>query len=227
MPGSGTGALPMPRRTGTPTFRTRRSGGVRRGAVEPGAVCRSVRWIPRRPGVGVQDLPRALRQEPLLGRRPCGRRPVEIRAYADRLECWQDGQVVGRHERAFGRGKTIYDPLHYIPVLARKPGALRNGAPFKDWDLPPALRRVQRKLERQPGGRPAGGRDPRGRAHRRAGGRRSRLLRGFGPQRPFRRRRSEHPGASPRTATAPDNHDAGCTEVGPRARGPIAIATTA
>ncbi len=27
----------------------------------------------RRPGVGVQDLPRALRQEPLLGRRPCGR----------------------------------------------------------------------------------------------------------------------------------------------------------
>ena len=42
----------------------------------------------------------------------------------------------------FGRGKTIYDPLHYIPVLARKPGALRNGAPFKDWELPPALRRV-------------------------------------------------------------------------------------
>jgi hypothetical protein len=79
-------------------------------------------------------------------------RPVEIRAYADRLECWQDGQVVARHDRAFGRGKTIYDPLHYIPVPARKPGALRNGAPFKDWDLPPALRRVQRKLERQPRG---------------------------------------------------------------------------
>ena len=75
-------------------------------------------------------------------------RPVEIRAYADRLECWQDGQIVGRHDRTFGRARTIYDPLHYIPVLARKPGALRNGAPFKDWDL----RRVQRKLERQPGG---------------------------------------------------------------------------
>jgi hypothetical protein len=79
-------------------------------------------------------------------------RPVEIRAYADRLECWQDGRIVGQHARAFGRGKTIYDPLHYIPVLARKPGALRNGAPFKEWDLPVALRRVQRKLERQPGG---------------------------------------------------------------------------
>ncbi len=79
-------------------------------------------------------------------------RPVEIRAYADRLECWQDGHVVGRHERVFGRNNTVYDPLHYLPVLARKPGALRNGAPFKGWELPVAIRRVQRKLERQPGG---------------------------------------------------------------------------
>ena len=59
---------------------------------------------------------------------------------------------MGCHKRSFGRGKTIYDPLHYIPVLARKPGALRNGAPFKEWDLPVSIRRVQRKLERQPGG---------------------------------------------------------------------------
>ncbi|AKO97010.1 Transposase [Marinovum algicola DG 898] len=79
-------------------------------------------------------------------------RPVEIRAYADRLECWQDGRIVGSHERVFGRNNTVYDPLHYIPVLARKPGALRNGAPFKQWDLPLAVRRVRRKLERQPGG---------------------------------------------------------------------------
>ena len=42
--------------------------------------------------------------------------------------------------------QTIYDPWHYVPVLARKPGALRNGAPFKDWILPAALDRVRRKL---------------------------------------------------------------------------------
>ena len=47
---------------------------------------------------------------------------------------------------AYGRGETIYDPWHYVPVLARKPGALRNGAPFKDWVLPTALDRVRRKL---------------------------------------------------------------------------------
>ena len=33
-----------------------------------------------------------------------------------------------------------------MPVLARKPGALRNGAPFKDWLLPSGLERVRRKL---------------------------------------------------------------------------------
>jgi transposase len=73
-------------------------------------------------------------------------RPVEIRAYADRIELRQDGRIVGSHRRAFGRGETIYDPWHYVPVLARKPGALRNGAPFKDWVLPAAIERVRRKL---------------------------------------------------------------------------------
>jgi len=73
-------------------------------------------------------------------------RPVEIHAYADRIVIRQDGRVVAEHARHHGRGETIYDPWHYVPVLARKPGALRNGAPFKDWVLPAALERVRRKL---------------------------------------------------------------------------------
>ena len=73
-------------------------------------------------------------------------RPVEIRAYADRIELRQEGRLVGEHPRCFGRGQTIYDPWHYVPVLARKPGALRNGAPFKDWILPASLERIRRKL---------------------------------------------------------------------------------
>ena len=73
-------------------------------------------------------------------------RPVEVHAYADRIVIRQDGRVVGEHRRSFGRGMTIYDPWHYVPVLARKPGALRNGAPFKDCVLPAALERVRRKL---------------------------------------------------------------------------------
>ena len=73
-------------------------------------------------------------------------RPVEVRAYADRIELRQDGRVVGDHPRAFGRDQTVFDPWHYVPVLARKPGALRNGAPFKNWVLPSGIDRVRRKL---------------------------------------------------------------------------------
>jgi len=73
-------------------------------------------------------------------------RPVEIRAYADRIEFRQDGRPVGEHRRCFGRDQTVFDPWHYVPVLARKPGALRNGAPFKDWVLPAGLERIRRRL---------------------------------------------------------------------------------
>ena len=73
-------------------------------------------------------------------------RPVEIHAYADRIVIRQDGIVVGEHRRRFGREETTYDPWHYVPVLARKPGALRNGAPFKDWVLPSAMEKIRRKL---------------------------------------------------------------------------------
>jgi hypothetical protein len=73
-------------------------------------------------------------------------RPVEVHAYADCIVIRQDGRIVGEHRRSFGRGETIYDPWHYVPVLARKPGALRNGAPFKDGVLPAAIEHVRRKL---------------------------------------------------------------------------------
>ena len=55
--------------------------------------------------------------------------------------------MVDAHARAFGRGETVYDPWHYVPVVAKKPGALRNGAPFKDWPLPAGLERVRRRLK--------------------------------------------------------------------------------
>jgi hypothetical protein len=74
-------------------------------------------------------------------------RPVDVYAYADRIVLKQNGAVVGEHPRSFGRNHVECNPWHYIDVLAKKPGAWRNGAPFKDWELPGALGRVQRKLK--------------------------------------------------------------------------------
>ncbi len=71
---------------------------------------------------------------------------VQVRAYATRIVVRLGDEVVAEHLRCFGRDRTIYNPWHYLPVLVKKPGALRNGAPFLGWDLPPALARLRRKL---------------------------------------------------------------------------------
>jgi len=55
-----------------------------------------------------------------------------------------------RHERLSDAGQTRYDWQHYIPLLQRKPGALRNGAPFAD--MPEPLQQLRRALLRSPGG---------------------------------------------------------------------------
>jgi len=72
---------------------------------------------------------------------------VQLRVYAERIVIVREGEVVGDHRRQFGSGKTIFDPWHYLPALARKPGALRNGAPFRHWDLPEAIARVGEQLQ--------------------------------------------------------------------------------
>jgi transposase len=75
---------------------------------------------------------------------------VLVRSHAERIVVLLDETVVADHARSFRRDQIIYDPWHYLPVLVRKPGALRNGAPFKDWELPPALAQVRQRLKHHP-----------------------------------------------------------------------------
>jgi transposase len=77
---------------------------------------------------------------------------ILVRAYANRLILLADGQTVGVHLREFGRDKTIFDPWHYLEVLKHKPGALRNGAPFKDWEFPLPLKEVRAAMLNRPDG---------------------------------------------------------------------------
>lgn len=74
-------------------------------------------------------------------------RMVLVRSHAERIVVLLDDTMVAEHPRQFRRDQIVYDPWHYLPVLVRKPGALRNGAPFKDWDLPVALAQVRGKLK--------------------------------------------------------------------------------
>ena len=63
-----------------------------------------------------------------------------------------DGAVIAAHARRFGRDLLICDPWHYLPLLERKPGALRNGVPFREWDLPVAVQLVRDRILKQPKG---------------------------------------------------------------------------
>jgi transposase len=82
-------------------------------------------------------------------------RPVSLRIYPERIVVVAEGQILCEHARIIERshhqpGRTVYDWRHYLAVIQRKPGALRNGAPFLD--LPEAFRRLQGLLLKRPGG---------------------------------------------------------------------------
>jgi hypothetical protein len=72
---------------------------------------------------------------------------VLVRSHAERILVLFNDEVVADHPRQFRRDQIIYDPWHYLPVLVRKPGALHNGAPFKDWNLPAGVAQVRAKLK--------------------------------------------------------------------------------
>jgi transposase len=82
-------------------------------------------------------------------------RPVSVRVYPDRIVVAAEGRILCEHRRIIARshhlpGQTVYDWRHYLAVIQRKPGALRNGAPFAE--LPDAFKRLQQHLLRKPGG---------------------------------------------------------------------------
>ena len=75
---------------------------------------------------------------------------VSARLYPGRLSVVAKDTVVPSHKRIAERGQVRYDWEHYIPLVQRKPGALRNGAPFAD--LPVPLQKLKQGLLRDAGG---------------------------------------------------------------------------
>ena len=75
---------------------------------------------------------------------------VSLRIYHDHIAAVADGVRVAAHPRCFDRSQTFYDWQHYISLLERKPGGLRNGAPFET--MPAAFKQLQAILVRKSGG---------------------------------------------------------------------------
>src|SRR6202044_672520 len=65
----------------------------------------------------------------------------------ERVRCSQRGKVVAEHARCWDKGQVRCEPLHYLALLERKPGALDHSRPLAEWSLPEAFATLRRRLE--------------------------------------------------------------------------------
>jgi transposase len=78
-------------------------------------------------------------------------RDVTVKAYVDRIKISHKDRAIASHERCYGKDKYIFDPVHYLPLLERKPGGLDGALPFVSWELPGCFETLRRYLEARSG----------------------------------------------------------------------------
>ena len=82
-----------------------------------------------------------------------GHRDVLVRGYVDQVVISCGSEVIARHPRSYERDGFVFDPIHYLPLLERKTGALDQAAPLQGWDLPEEFSMLRRLLESRLGRR--------------------------------------------------------------------------
>ena len=82
-----------------------------------------------------------------------GHRDVLVKGYVDQVVISCGTEIIARHPRSYERDDFVYDPIHYLPLLERKPGALDQAAPLQGWALPEEFGTLRRLLESRMGRR--------------------------------------------------------------------------
>ena len=83
--------------------------------------------------------------------RPFAFQSVTVKGYVDRITIVAGGQVVATHKRSLMPGPPIVDPLHYLPTLGHKPGALDHAPVYRDWKLPTCFTAFRTEFEQHYG----------------------------------------------------------------------------
>ena len=79
-------------------------------------------------------------------------RTITVVATVDNVKLVFEDQLIARHRRHWGRERFFFDPIHYLALLERKPGAFDYARPLADWQLPECLNVLRRRMERVPDG---------------------------------------------------------------------------
>jgi hypothetical protein len=70
-----------------------------------------------------------------------------IKASVRFIEVYQLDKLIAKHHRCWDRECQIFEPMHYLELLERKPGALDHARPLEDWQLPACFDTYRRLLE--------------------------------------------------------------------------------
>ncbi|MCP4384398.1 MAG: IS21 family transposase [Hyphomicrobiales bacterium] len=76
---------------------------------------------------------------------------VLVRGYVHEVVISCGTEVIVRHRRSYEREDFIFNPLHYLPLLEKKTGALDQAAPLRGWELPDQFATLRRLLEARMG----------------------------------------------------------------------------
>ena len=76
---------------------------------------------------------------------------VQVRGYVGEVVIGAGTEVIARHGRSYERADMVFDPLHFLPLLEKKTGALDQAAPLQGWDLPGEFATLRRLLEARMG----------------------------------------------------------------------------
>ena len=82
-----------------------------------------------------------------------GHMEVLVRGYVDRVVISCGAEVIARHSRSYHRDDYVFNPIHYLPLLEQKTGALDQAAPLAGWELPEEFETLRRLLESRMGRR--------------------------------------------------------------------------
>ena len=80
-----------------------------------------------------------------------GHQEVWVRGYVHEVVIGCGAEIIARHRRSYDREDLVFDPIHYLPLLEQKIGALDQAAPLVGWDLPEAFATLRRLLEARMG----------------------------------------------------------------------------
>ena len=74
---------------------------------------------------------------------------VVVKGYTDRVEVCRKEERIAVHQRLWGKDGVSFDPVHYLALLERKPGALDHARPLEGWNLPECFNTLRRRLDNE------------------------------------------------------------------------------